>query len=68
MNLVEFGQHLDKYEKIPFDVLNAIKAFAKKCVSANLNVLRLYECDEDLLNILASRFHHLEELQIVKFV
>jgi len=65
---VEFGQHLDKYEKIPFDVLNAIKTFAKKCVSENLNVLKLYECDEDLLHILASRFHHIEELQIVKFV
>ena len=65
---VEFGQHLDKYEKIPFDVIGAIKMFARKCVSHTLTVLKLYECDAELLGILAQRLHRVEELQIVKFL
>lgn len=68
LKLVELGQSLDNFEKIPYDNLNAVKQFVKRKQS-KLETLRLYECDEEILNVLArTEVESLEELQIVKFI
>lgn len=68
LKFVEFGQALDNIERIPYENLVSVKSFLKRKVSS-LVVLKLYDCDEQVLQILSNSVEtqSLEELQIVKF-
>ena len=68
LNVVEFGQPRDFMTKIPFANLSAVKTFLRKKQSS-LSSLKLYDCDEETLQILAEgpETISLEELSIVSF-
>ena len=67
LDFVELGQPHDNIEKCAYMNLPACKFFAKNTKSRHLKTLRLYECDQQLLESLEG-LRELKDLQIVKFI
>jgi hypothetical protein len=52
---------MDNFDKIPYQNLGAVKLFIKR-KTAKPKILRLYECDSDILDMLKKDASTLEEL------